>query len=106
MIWGSQYDAILNWALTGADKGKVTANTNGNHSGSWVNTGKTTTDKINNIYDLEGNLWEWTAEAVSTGSRVPRGGNYYSTSPTSNRNYINPGMAPNDLTSRVTLYIK
>ena len=63
MIWGSQYDAMLNWALGGTDKGKVTATTNGNHDGSVANTGATTTDKINNIYDLEGNVYEWTLEA-------------------------------------------
>ena len=63
MIWGSQYDAMLNWALGGTDKGKVTATTNGNHDGSVANTGVTTNDKINNIYDLEGNVLEWTIEA-------------------------------------------
>ena len=74
MIWGSQYDAMLNWALTGSDKGKVTATGNGNHNGSGaVSTGATTTDKINNIYDLEGNLREWTIEANGTVYRVYRG---------------------------------
>ena len=73
MIWGSQWDSMLNWALTGSDKGKVTATTNGNHSGSEVNTGTTITDKINNIYDLEGNRWEWTLEANSSTARVIHG---------------------------------
>ncbi len=63
MIWGSQCDAMLNWILTGSDKAKVTANTNGNHSGSIVNTGDTTTDIINNIHDLEGNILEWSQTA-------------------------------------------
>ena len=73
MIWGSQYDAMLNWALTGSDKGKVTATTNGNHSRSPVKTGKTEKDKINNIYDLEGNFLEWTMEAYGFDFRVLRG---------------------------------
>lgn len=63
MIWGSQWDAMLNWILTGSDKAKIIENTNGNHSGSFVNTGVTTTDIMNNIYDLEGNILEWSQTA-------------------------------------------
>ena len=106
MIWGSQYDAMLNWALTGADIAKVTATGNGNHSGSVVNTGATSTDVINNIYDLEGNMYEWTLEAHTAILRVTRGGNYsYSDSPS-----IRYSRRPNDTdsrySSRLTLYIK
>ena len=109
MIWGSQYDAMLNWALTGSDKGKVTATTNGNHSGNVVNTGTTEKDKINNIYDLEGSLYEWTLEAYYTGSRVLRGGFYNgSTSPSNRLNVYGP---VNDyhttfFGSRLSLYIQ
>ena len=64
MIWGSQYDAMLNWMQEGAQSEKVNATTNGNHSYPiTTNTGETETDIINNIYDLEGNLSEWTLEA-------------------------------------------
>lgn len=63
MIWGSQRDAMLNWILTGSNKAKIIANTNGNHSGSVVTTGVTTTDIMNNIYDLEGNVLEWSQTA-------------------------------------------
>ena len=74
MIWGSQYDAMLNWALTGRDKGKVTAIGNGNHNGTGVvNTGTSTADKINNIFDLSGNLCEWTLEGFDTFARYSRG---------------------------------
>ena len=75
MIWGSQYDAMLNWALTGQDIGKVTANTNAPHSGlsGTYQLGSQSNDKINNIYDLEGNVREWTLEALYTSTRVPRG---------------------------------
>ena len=106
MIWGSQYDAMLNWILTGTDKGKVRVNRNGNHSGSKVNTGTTTTDKMNNIYDLEGNLFEWTAEAIYTYGRVSRGGNYNFSDPASYRGYYNPYNTVSRYSSRVTLYIK
>ena len=73
MIWGSQWDSVLNWILIGSDKEKVTATGNGNHSGKVMDTGATATDKMNNIYDLEGNRWEWTLEACSTEQRVCRG---------------------------------
>ena len=76
MIWGSQYDAMLNWAKNGIDKDKITQTTNGNHSGSIVTTGNSTysNDSINNIRDLEGNLLEWTLEANGASFRVNRGG--------------------------------
>ena len=79
MIWGSQYDAMLNFALTGNDKSKVTSTEYGNYSNTLLKTGLTrTSDKINNIYDLGGNLFEWTSEAYSTDfdGRAIRGGLY------------------------------
>ncbi len=77
MIWGSQYDAMLNWAKNGADKDKLTNTTLGNHSGSVKTTGNSnySNDSINNIRDLGGNLIEWTLEAYDTKYRVGRGGN-------------------------------
>lgn len=38
-----------------------------------INTGKYDETKRNNIYDLAGNLWEWTTEASYTTFRVNRG---------------------------------
>ena len=35
---------------------------------------------MKNVYDLEGNYWEWTAEANDTFSRVGRGGGYFGVS--------------------------
>ena len=95
MIWGSQYDAMLNWVLEGEDKAHVTANTYGNHQGSSIgavecgsyNNGS---DKINNIYDLEGNLYEWTQEAIGTSNRTFRAGGYYGSASTNTRNSSSP----------------
>ncbi|MEI3356014.1 MAG: hypothetical protein V8R81_02870 [Clostridia bacterium] len=92
MIWGSQYDAILNWAKAGVDKDKITNTSLGNHSGSVTTTGNSNypNDSINNIRDLGGNLIEWTLEAYSTHIRVYRRGHYgYASSP-SYRHYDYP----------------
>ena len=112
MIWGSQYDAMLNWALTGTDSEHVTANSYGNHQGSSVgavecgsyNNGS---DKINNVYDLEGNLCEWTQEAGSTSDRVRRGGGCYNANSPSNRRHLyGPYSHDAGIGSRLSLYIK
>ena len=72
MIWGSQYDQMLIWMqgneinvinstpITGASKNPSRT------------TGTAETDKLNNVYDLLGNSWEWTLEAVLTDNRVYR----------------------------------
>ncbi len=115
MIWGSQYDAMLNFGLTNSsDASKVNANTNGNHSnkllktGTWLGTNNET-DKINNIFDLEGNLWECTKEAVSTNGRSDRGGFFISNNADSpshrTYNVHGPIGAYNVLSSRLSLYI-
>ena len=108
MIWGSQYDAILNWAKAGVDKDKITNTSLGNHSGSVTTTGNSNypNDSINNIRDLGGNLIEWTLEAYDTYNRVFRGGSYYNTHSPSYRNYNYPYSTSSYCGSRVTLYIK
>ena len=107
MIWGSQYDAMLNYALLGEDKAKVTATGNGYHSGSTaIDTGETTDDKILNIFDLEGNHDEWTLEAFNTNCRVDRGGNYYYSGSPSFRGYFMSSVSSDSNSSRLTLYIQ
>ena len=107
MIWGSQYDAMLNFALTGNDKSKIDSENYGNYSGTVLKTGLTrTSDKINNIYDLGGNLWEWTSEAYSTYGRAHRGGNYNNSEPATNRYGHGPTYSGPDFSLRSSLYVK
>ena len=104
MIWGIQWDETLKWLI---DTGEKTYSEVGSDSTSWGNyqnnsftyykdTSKTTATKVsskskripsgasegansNNVYDLAGNVNEWTLEAVDVGtgnSRCYRGGNY------------------------------
>ena len=74
MMLGASYDAILNYAIEGADKGKITSTSYGNYSGTLLKTGTTkSSDKINNIFDLGGNMREWTMEGKMYVGRVCRG---------------------------------
>ena len=48
------------------------------HTGSKAESGKNNNDKVQNIYDLEGNCWKWVAEKNNTSSPfVSRGGDYH-----------------------------
>ena len=81
MIWGSQWDATMRWMYNSgnAEKKKYTYDsTEKGHydSSSSISTGSTETYAVNNIYDMAGNVWDWTIEAYYTGSRVGRGGCY------------------------------
>ena len=109
MIWGSQYDAMLNWALEGIDAEKVTKIGIGNNSSGILSiTGNISygDDNINNILDLGGNLREWTLEASGSATRVYRGGSYNTNFSPSLRNAMNPLNATLSYGSRLTLYIK
>ena len=106
MIWGSQYDAMLKWVLGGVDASHVTEKTNANHNTSIKGTGTNETDKMNNIYDLEGSLYEWTLEACGNIIRVLRGGLYgYASSPSYRAGYY-PNGSLAGYASRLSLYIK
>jgi len=106
MIWGSQYDAMMNWmAKLGVEVDSETPITGATNNTSRT-TGSEENDKIKNVYDLLGNSYEWTLEAYDSNSRVIRGGNYdYSNSP-AYRYGINPNYTYSDDSSRLTLYIK
>ena len=106
MIYGSMYDAVMNWALYGTDKtdaNKVAANST-KHGPE--KTGALESDVIKNIYDLGNNLREWTVECYNTNYRVRRGG--YSTiadSPSYRHDGIIPGSNSSALGSRMLLYL-
>lgn len=108
MIWGSQYDSMLNWVLTGLDKSKLQATTYGNRTNSQALTGSYSNDVINNIYDLIANDYEWTQEVYSTNIRVSRG-NSFDKSKSANatiRGYVaTPNIAGLAYSSRMALYI-
>ena len=112
MIWGSQYDAIINWVKNGnneTEKAKLTNTSLGNNSsGNVTTTGNSnySDDSIKNIRDLGGNLFEWTLEAYNAVFRFTRGGDCGFTNSPSYRLNNSPSSALSDFGSRVTLYIK
>ncbi len=105
MIWGSQYDAMMNWmAKTGKNIGVVdSSETNTNLDKI---TGSSTDDVINNIYDLYGCHREWTLTALNSSKRVWRGGFYNYNYPPTYNDGTNPASTDDTFSSRATLYIK
>ena len=111
MIYGSQYDAMLNWMLKGSEttKAKLFATTNGNHNNTnavGCGTYGSGSDLINNIYDLEGNVYEFTQEACYTNCHAIRGCSYYYSSTPVDRNDNGPSYTDDSSGSRLALYIK
>ena len=96
MVWGIQFDEVLKWLI---DTGSKTNEEVAKDSTSWGNysnatfeytntsggtstkssstripTGSSEYTNANNIYDLAGNVWEWTMEGSGSVSRYCRGG--------------------------------
>ena len=71
-----------------------------------IPTGSAEYSKINNIYDMAGNVWDVTIEAHSTGSRVFRGGSYNYDVPVFNRSDVVPGGSIPAHGCRSVLWIK
>ena len=121
LCYGVQWDAVMNFVSD--------AEHNINNSASWGNykdstgdaktnsgssnmnytTGRNEAWKAKNIYDLAGNVWEWTMESYSSLSRFYRGGYCYyggSVNPASDRDYSSPTTAYGIVGFRATLYIQ
>ena len=133
MIWGNQWDRTLMWLIETGSKTKEqiaddstswgnyynatfeyvnssgsTATKNENSS-TRIPTGSAEYTKANNIYDLAGNVRDWTMEASSTDGRVCRGGNYGSHGgyyPADSRSYSSPTFSTIYYGCRSALYIK
>lgn len=132
MIWGCQWDATLRWMQTCSDEKVKNFPTNsaayGNYSdntleykesedgetktqvtaSSVIPTGSSETTNINNIYDMAGNVFDWTIETRNLTSRAYRGRNFgYKgiDSPAYDRQGNSPVELGNGRGSRSTLYI-
>ena len=72
MIWGCQYDQVIKFIGEEAQIG----HSDRNLTISKALSGQNELDKMNNVYDLEGNYREWTLENYSSDIRVIRGSNF------------------------------
>ena len=133
MIWGNQWDRTLMWLIETGSKTKEQIADDSTSWGNYYNatfeyvnssgstatknegsstripTGSAEYTKANNIYDLVGNVRDWTMEAGSTYGRVYRGGSYsgigYSY-PADYRNDVYPTSSDYNYGCRSALYIK
>ena len=133
MIWGNQWDRTLMWLIETGSKTKEQIADDSTSWGNYYNatfeyvnssgstatknegsstripTGSAEYTKANNIYDLAGNVRDWTMEAYSTYSRVCRGGYYgYSgdSGPAVDRSNYVPTYSSYSYGCRSALYIK
>ena len=94
MIWGNQYDRTLMWLIESGNKTKEQVIEDSKDWGNYENTtleyedssgsivtkttptriptGSSEFTKANNIYDLSGNVYDWTLEASSNSNRISR----------------------------------
>ncbi len=113
LITGIQWDVVMDF-VNGRNDGKgnsfnVTKDDKGRKTGSVATSGQNEADKVCNIYDLEGNCYEYVAEKNDCNTGYPyvsRGCNYNSSydDPASYRN-DRSGIALSDTSFRLVLYI-
>ena len=119
LTFGAEYDSVLEWFIKTEVKtlAEIAEDSTewGNHWNTEnsprkvVKTGSREKWCANNIYDLAGNVDEWTQEQNESSYRVIRGGNYYyggSYCPVAYRFYDNPFDDFSGTGFRATLYIK
>ncbi|MBR6033381.1 MAG: hypothetical protein IKP28_01315 [Clostridia bacterium] len=108
MIWGCQYDQVMRFI---GEETEIGHNDRG-LAGSLKTSGAVPKDLMKNIYDLEGNYFEWTVEAQNTSKRIFRanafdniGSNHNYYSPNQINNYREPNFAGHTYGARATLYL-
>ena len=109
MITSKEWDTIMTFTGYG-DTTRATStytNTNGpDLSGSAYKGTTDTYDLTKNIYDLAGNVREWTLKAYDINRRVVRGGNCLNSDSASDTYFDNPFNVSSYYGSRLALYIK
>lgn len=109
MIWDCQYDQLLKWIIESGKSERLSSNQYGNHSGNPVNTGTygNGSDCLNNIYDLEGNTWDFILGSCNGVTRVLRGGQFVHNKDTILTKYMaGVDEKKNYEGSRMTIYVK
>ena len=73
--WGNHKNATFNYIAANAETPLMTE-TKAQSIDTRIPAGSAEYTKANNVYDMAGNVWDWTTEAYSTDYRVNRGGSY------------------------------
>ncbi len=127
LITGTQWDTVMKW-IQNSGKSVTDSTTWGNHYNSSFSyeyptlgtkeantrillvSGASSYNKVNNTYDLTGNLWEITNETYNA-NRIFRGGGYYggylssNNDPAATRYSIDTYSLGSDCGFRVVLYV-
>ena len=134
MIWGIQWDETIKWLINTGEKtyAEIASDSTswGNYYNNsftyYTNTSKSTATKAksnyttipsgayeganaNNVFDLAGNVLDWTLESSGSGtgySRYDRGGYYGNDGPATSRYADNPSIGPSSIGLRCSLFIK
>ena len=133
MIWGCEWDRTLQWLVDTENKTYAQVGKDSTEWGNYYNKQLTYVDengvqqtknksrsvripsgsseiaKANNIYDMAGNVWDWTLEACSANYRRYRGGNYYGNGysyPAGYRDYDYPYNSDVYYGCRAALYVE
>lgn len=106
MIWGCQWDSTLRWMLNTSDSYYNLSYSFGNFSGNKMETGSNESYSLNNIYDMLGNVSEYTQTGAYTSSRVARGSDYRINKSIFSIEYYSLSYVYENVGSRVTLYMK
>ena len=118
MIYGSQWDQVLIWMRNIDNPNVAGAKFIRNSTGKgWFDnnsddirqpTGTLPAAKVRNIFDMAGNVWDWTQTVLATANRANRGGSLYDTAanfPVSSRVNGGPILSNTYVGSRLQLYI-
>ena len=98
MIWGTQWDAMVNFI--------------GNHTATepglrYLTGASEYNDKYKNVYDTStGIVYEWTAAAIGNSGRAYRGGSHYNADASSYRGNDLAYRTRENYGTRTQLYIK
>ena len=106
MMWGSQYDAMLNWFQRNGINVTMTADNINTIRNNKTETGTEEKDLIKNIFDIYGCHYEWTLEANYNYFRVSRSGFYKEGYAINGRGGYPPSGTDEYYSSRITLYLK
>lgn len=110
LCYGVQWDAIIRWINQDKSLKYLLENSstkgNYNESGNLIKSGTYEEYNIKNIYDIAGNVSEWTMESYGTTQKVQRGGKSGGNDNINSRVESNTNNKIGQVGFRVALYIK